>query len=834
MRFVKAVTQPDDTIRDVLYLPDGSRYLFQDGSVPANQYHRTASEFVDKNGNRMTFDSATRTWTDTLGRKLVDPLANPFAFGRPGEGTQPIALGGIGGNDMTASFVWKKLGNALDSGTASELKFLGQDKCMSVLPNPVNGGSLFQNQPISPLDDELYYRTLYHRRHRTCANSWGTPDVFNPIVLYELVLPSGEKYGFRYNEYGEITKILYPTGGYERFHYEQVPPMGVTALEIYTQANRGVTKRYVSEDGVSETQEWSYNVIGDLGGYALQTIAPDGSSSERVLHSSGNSMWGFEDPRNGRMKEERVRDSNGAIRSRTIQEWSVLGPQGTGAYVDAMRDPRPKRTLSISFEPNSNSAVATLTVNDFDDAGSSDLEFFSHLNIRRTKSYHYVVVDKSQVDDEQLTWATIEGWFPHSKLATATETDYVYNPAYKARGILGLPIETRVMNPVNLSWPALSKSQVIYDNSVPAASGTYTYSMLDYGVGNSMDCSSDPQSPKVCWQNPNGAGGAINLSTRGLPTTTRVWHAETSSWIETQVQYDQFGNAVKVKDPIGNETTTEFSSANKYAYPTKILVSAPDPTNTTGTNQTSTVETSYDFWTGLPLTVKDDFGQATRTQYDSSLRPWRVYGENFTAPESETIYGTPNVGTGQFPSGERFVKVRKQIDTTNWDEVTTWFDGLGRTIKTQARDSQGDVFVETAYDSMGRVACVTNPYRNGETVYWSKTRYDAAGRAVETYAATELPNLSTAQSLGVTSFDISSVTGFVGTVVNTTDVSGRKGRSITNALGQLLRVDEPTAFGGTESQDLGSLESPNQPTIYTFDIAGKMVRVQQGVQDRFF
>lgn len=60
---------------------------------------------------------------------------------------------------------------------------------------------------------------------------------------------------------------------------------------------------------------------------------------------------------------------------------------------------------------------------------------------------------------------------------------------------------------------------------------------------------------------------------------------------------------------------------------------------------------------------------------------------NFTAPESQTIYDDTN----------RTVKVRKQIDQSNWDEATTFMDSLGRTIKTVAKDSQGDVIVETHY-----------------------------------------------------------------------------------------------------------------------------------------
>ena len=70
------------------------------------------------------------------------------------------------------------------------------------------------------------------------------------------------------------------------------------------------------------------------------------------------------------------------------------------------------------------------------------------------------------------------------------------------------------------------------------------------------------------------------------------------------------------------------------------------------------------------------------------------------------------------------------------------------------------------------------------------------------------------------------ITDYVVTVITTQDASERRGRSITNALGQLIRVDEPTAIGG--SNDLGSLASPNQPTFYTYDRYGNMVKVEQG------
>lgn len=132
---------------------------------------------------------------------------------------------------------------------------------------------------------------------------------------------------------------------------------------------------------------------------------------------------------------------------------------------------------------------------------------------------------------------------------------------------------------------------------------------------------------------------------------------------------------------------------------------------------------------------------------------------------------------------------------------------------------------------------MTNPYRVGDTVYWSKTRYDELGRAVETYAPATLADVlanNNLQSLGVTSFGISTVSGYVGTVVTTTDASNRKGRSITNALGQLIRVDEPTSISTNADTDLGTLAAPTQATYYKYNAQGKMVEVTQGVQKRWF
>ena len=835
MRLEFRELQPDGQTRHVLYLPDGSRYLFPSSTAPSSPTSTAgfteAEEYVDSNGNKMTFDRSTRIWTDTMGRSIQNPFPSelPNDSNPIDEGTRTVNLPGLSGTTRQAQFIWKKLktagcetdttgscGESVLENAAQELRFVGPDTGTA---DNVNLPSLFQGRQWSVQSSGL----IQNYKENVAGGDYvnGVAQRFNPVVLKEAILPDGTKYEFRYNIYGEISRIKYPSGAVERFAYDAIPPMGYDMIDTFDKSNRGVIERkvYLDEQSVvndQPEQRWQYSaelspVPNSAAAYKVTITAPDQSYSERLIHRSHDFSYGFSNSVDGLTYDEKVfaaPDTNGVKRlvSRKLTDWKQDGPL-PGGYFEATRDPRPERTIAVTLE--NGKALATMSETEYETPGENgstapdDRSYFARLNAKQTKSYHFLELNSS--DAQNLDIGTIKSrFYQFGQVASISQTDYQYDSSYRTRGIIGLPTETRVLNPSNPS-DVLAKTQFVYDEA-PYFDNNYT---------------------TTNWADP----GSI---LRGNATTTRTWNKDTNTWLESHRMFDNFGNVRKAWEVNEDYTSsrfveTQYDSANKYAYPTKVITPAPDPANTTGTSQTSTSETTYDFTTGLPLTVKDDFGQITETQYDSMLRPWRVFGQNFTAPEMQTIFGTPDAN-GQLPATERFVKVRKQIDANNWDEATTWMDALGRTIKTQAKDSQGDVFVETHYDSMGRVDRVTNPYRAGDTIFWSKTRYDEMGRAVETYAPTELANLASAQSLGITSFDISTVPNFIGTVVMTTDASGRKGRSITNALGQLLRVDEPDKNSG----QLGSYDAPVQPTNYFYSPQGKMVRVQQEAQNRYF
>ena len=114
---------------------------------------------------------------------------------------------------------------------------------------------------------------------------------------------------------------------------------------------------------------------------------------------------------------------------------------------------------------------------------------------------------------------------------------------------------------------------------------------------------------------------------------------------------------------------------------------------------------------------------------------------------------------------------------------------------------------------MGRVKRATNPYKPGESILWTTNTYDAFSRPI---------SVTTPDGATVT-------TSYAGNTVTVTDPGGKKRRSITNALGQLVRVDEPNEAG-----NLGTISAPAQPTVYTFDTLDNLVQVNQGIQVRSF
>jgi RHS repeat-associated protein len=104
---------------------------------------------------------------------------------------------------------------------------------------------------------------------------------------------------------------------------------------------------------------------------------------------------------------------------------------------------------------------------------------------------------------------------------------------------------------------------------------------------------------------------------------------------------------------------------------------------------------------------------------------------------------------------------------------------------------------------------------------WTTNVYDESSRVKEVI----LPDGAKVK----TDYGVSTNGANIGSVVTITDQALKQRRSITNALGELTRVDEPDNNG-----NLGTIANPTQPTYYNYNGIGKMTKVSQGVQSRYF
>lgn len=353
-----------------------------------------------------------------------------------------------------------------------------------------------------------------------------------------------------------------------------------------------------------------------------------------------------------------------------------------------------------------------------------------------------------------------------------------------------------------------------------------------------------------------------NVSTTANPILTMTWDSfkggqfraysnplTSANSITTTTVYNQYGMPVTQTDANGVVTQITYGAVQGPngtvydLYPTQTVTAY-------GTPVARTSSAVYDFYTGLVTTATDvDNNVSTVTEYDALGRPVKVRSAAGTALESwvRTEYDDVN----------RRVVTRADIETLGDGRkvAVQHFDQLGRVrlARTLENPSTEDPYneahgikVETRYKAAGPCTfdasktcsfqITSNPFRaatssqasNEPTMGWTlaQTRSDGRYSQTQTFAGAALPapfGGSNTNSTGIvrTAADANATT--------VEDQAGKLRRSITNALGQLIRVDEPDASG-----NLGTVSSPNQATSYSYDSLGNLTQIVQGGQTRTF
>lgn len=761
---------------NTLFLPDGSYWVLStSASVPA--------QYFDRNGNRLL-----NGFTDGLGRTFANPI-DP-ALGTDYTYTAP----GVGGAALTYTFRWRYLNQILNV-PVDQLPNFSDDCGSAVCAEPY----LFKSdtgadQPIK---------------------TQGGASKVNPLVLYQIVLPhdssdtSPPTYTFTYNVYAEIDKVVYPTGGYERFNYGLVETQQ-SGTFVYAEGNRGVTDRWVSArgDGTDETH-WQYAWTDSQGQLRKGEINPDGTRTERNTYytSFGITYWSFTDVRAGRPTEERVYNSAGQMLRRKLSAWAVTGSDNcpnTGVYSSctATRNPRLTKTVEIIIEPGGQ-ALAKTTTYDYD----LSYQFTTGINQTSVSEYDFVSVDQNTAQTGAVGSFTL----PAQPLRV-TQTAYLdaANAAYRERHLLGLATSVEVKDGAGT---LAAKSTMAYDEPAYQLSSNYG------AVSN--------------WTNP----GAL----RGNATTAGRWLNTTGGYLQTHAQYDQVGNVVVSWDADGNQTQTGYSPTFGYAYPTSVTTAAPNadavlnpngganyPAGTFGSTTGFTSYTDYDPYTGLVTSQTDANGKVTTYNYSDPLDRLKLV----TSPDNGTItyeYGRYN-NAGRVSD---YVGTVSSLDSTRSIISYQYFDGLGRPNRSFLYEGGSPgLFLtsDTQYDSSGRVWRVSNPYRTtgsdqpvNPSGLWTTNAYDDLGRV----KSVTTPDGATVYRL------------YDGTRVLVTDQAQKQRMSKTDALGRLTDVWEVRSADsatGTESVSFpipASLASAvpavsaGYRTSYAYDVLGNLRTLAQ-------
>jgi YD repeat-containing protein len=164
------------------------------------------------------------------------------------------------------------------------------------------------------------------------------------------------------------------------------------------------------------------------------------------------------------------------------------------------------------------------------------------------------------------------------------------------------------------------------------------------------------------------------------------------------------------------------------------------------------------------------------------------------------------------PSNTKHVTF-KQDQTTSGDgalQTDTYTDGLGRQTQSVVHEnSSSTITTSTAWDTLGRVTSVSNPYRSGDNIYNTSYTYDALNRTHCVQA----------------SFDSAQTcTTYSGKTATVTDAANNTKTLVSDAAGRVTSVTE----------DPGSGTHLNYQTTYAYNVFDELTTVNQGLQTRTF
>ncbi|MBM9499018.1 VCBS repeat-containing protein [Leptospira sp. 201903071] len=299
-----------------------------------------------------------------------------------------------------------------------------------------------------------------------------------------------------------------------------------------------------------------------------------------------------------------------------------------------------------------------------------------------------------------------------------------------------------------------------------------------------------------------------------------------SQWsVQLILQYDSYGNPVRIQDPRGNIIQIEIDNV-VHKFPVRI-------TNSLGHSTTK----EYDFTRGLEIASVDINGNRSETHFDKFGRTLESVPAGMSDPLEEIEYNNTGHPTDQTVR----TKIRREDGEESW--TMQYFNSRGQSTRKESSLVDAAVLVEESiYDSEGKLIKAISPYVQGQAPFsWNEFEYDSEGKKKKVTGSD-----GTVIELEVNGFDSTQKVSQNGSLVSTVVSFGNeKGELLEKVIegkstkfqyktnGKISKITDPdngittidTDFIGRQTQ----IRNPNTGTVqYVYDAVGNLTEQRYG------
>jgi RHS repeat-associated protein len=629
--------------------------------------------------------------------------------------------------------------------------------------------------------------------HAALPNVARTTTTINETwpVLTAAILPNNTQWVFTYDPYGQVIGVTMPTGATTSYTYGgstngmrlacgnppgEIPTSGIPTWPFNNlMSSRMVTQRTTTVS--TSNQQWNYaSTIGSGWGASSNsgTVTVTDLMGNDTVHTFsliGTPTYG--QPICGPY-ETNVVYYQGSSKSTTPVKLKQVATQYTSVGIDHANPTNFSNYVAIGVLP------ATVTTSLYDASGNTQVQ-------QNANTYD---IFGSYQDYKGTTYPFSMG----QKLAE-TESDF---GAGTAGSVLRSFLYT---NQWQSNWKYWAANLV----DLPCLDTTFTGAYS--GAQSTCTAPAPPASQASQTSYLYDESAYVPSTVLGAQTTVTRW-LNTGSSPSAHTFYNAQAMPTEKLDPNGNATYIAYDSTG--LYPNKIT--HPQ----TGTLAHVEIP-SYDAGTGELLSHTDENQNKTTFVYDSMRR---LTNTKYPDGGSETFQYNDTI-----PPNYVFTKVLNSSSTTFTE--TGFADTLGRKLRTQISDSEGLISADTTYDSLGRVASQSNPYRSlglDPTYGVTTFTYDALGRkTIETQPDGRTQQwcyqevAATGQTNCHAQLAKTGTTASTGSYVDFQDESGNDWQRNSDGLGRLASVMEPNGVTAT----------PSMQTTYAYDVLGNLLTVAQ-------